>query len=167
MLNVRYNYVGNNIGVVWHAREAGGTHADVFFAALDTTTNPPSWGPVRPVLNNAAGTDQWHPALDYDSSGNWLVTYFDRRKDTSNGRKYEMYATKLSSTGTQPPGSSDQEVTINDSSDPTKTTLVSSNVYSVGEYQDVWFSNGQWILCYPFGPDDKTYSDIYFSTVTP
>ena len=162
MLNVRYNWKANRIGIVWHAREAAGDHADVFFASIDTTTG--GWGPVRKIGHAAAGTDQWHPALDYDGNGYWLVTYFDRRMDAVAKRKYELFATKVYADGSEF-DPYDVEVTANDPSDPVKTDQVGTNVYNVGEYQDVWWWGGVWTAAYPFGPNDKNFSDIYNSGI--
>lgn len=162
MLNVRYNWKATGIGIVWHAREPAGDHSDVFFASIDTTTG--QWRPTRKIGHAPSGTDQWHPALDFNGLGEWLVTYFDRRMDTIAKRNYEIFATKVSSDGSED-DTYDVEVTANDPSDPIKMDAIQTNLYTVGEYQDVWWWGGVWTAAYPFGPGNKAFSDIYNSGI--
>jgi hypothetical protein len=179
MLNVRANWVGHNFGVVWHAREnTVNSNTDVHFAVLNADVNSLTWsGPTfgQPgVVNDSSGSgsDQWNGALDADGNGNWMISFYDRRSPEIGGSnlKYRLYATKLSFSGSRIDGA-DTRVTTGDPSDPRHAHF--TGLYELGEYQDLWYFNGQWRGSYIYAPDNSDpidasrYLDVYFSSIFP
>jgi hypothetical protein len=71
----RFNSVANKICIAWHELEsAGSTRTDVYY----TTKSPAGWQ-TKVRINNIQTNDQFMPALDYDLTGNLIVTFYDRR----------------------------------------------------------------------------------------
>lgn len=101
------------------------------------------------------------PALDFDSSGNMMVTYYDRRYDTAN-IKYDLYSARINSSGTR------LEAPVRVStfqSDPTKYTV---DPRSVGDYQDVWLqSQGGVEYYFPSWVGIPSSGDIWMSAIQP
>jgi len=167
MIAQRFNVVSNTFGVVWHQRNLNDNRTDVYFAYYSPYN---FWStPVR--VNEVTTGDQWHPALALDNSGNYLVTYYDRRDD-SNGFWYRIYATKLYSWGGRI--GADTLVTTDYShitslrlGFPTPEYPSARNIYTMGEYHDVWFWNGHWTLSYIFAPPSTYDDDVYLSVVNP
>lgn len=117
-------------------------------------------------------SDQWNPALDHDTAGNWLVTFYDRRLDPQS--TYRLYAAKLTSDGARS-DPLDTPVTY-DPSNPTAYpasdpwyTVNTGQYYTLGEYQDVWFWSGRWSACYIYAPatTPTTMVGVYLSEIVP
>jgi hypothetical protein len=172
-LAARYNWASRSIGVVWHGR--GDTdnmnnaiysdNTDVYFNSFSTTSQ--AWGTVKRVTA-VSTNDQWAPALDFDGSGNYLVTYYDRRDDTAD-IKYNLYATKLTSAGDRITGENDVHVST-EASDPRKYANLgtsSKTLYSLGEYQDVWNWNGKWYAAHVCIPESGTQGDVCVASIAP
>jgi len=132
MLAARYNLLAHKIGVVWHARKSSGFGSDVYFAYLDTTTD--TWGGKR-IVNDAIANDQWNPALDWDTTGTWLITFYDRRNDPNN-LNYRVYGHRLNGDGSNY-DMADTALTSVDSI--TSQLPYDGAVRELGEYQDVWY----------------------------
>ncbi len=107
------------------------------------------------------------PALDFDSSGNVLVTYYDRQNDCTNNLKYDEYYTKIDSTGSQlvaPTKASSFQ------SDPSDNTFLGGTINEyrfIGDYQQIWCDGGSpitwhsaWIGAPVSGHSDCEYSQI-------
>jgi len=168
MLNGRMNLYsgGRNIGVVWHARESTGLHADVKYNALSLSSN--TWIGTRTVsqiVND--GFDQWNGSLDHDGNGTVIVMYYDRRE---NSTYYRVYADVLNPDGTRPAGQVDTKVTLGAFSDPRRAPLVSVApiYYTLGEYMDTWWWR-DWKSCYIYAPTYPYNGNcgIYESEVNP
>jgi hypothetical protein len=168
----RYNAQNSTIGVVWHRHRSGASdgNAVAYFNSFNTgtqkwqlpsTTCSSSCG--VPVADSTAVRDEWAPALDYDTSGNYIVTYYDRRLDT-NDRKYCVYASKLTNTGVNVPP--DAVVTYTRCSDP-----MLYPISTLGEFHDVWNWSGKWYSAHVFIPDPLTggsgQGDVYVSRIAP
>jgi len=135
----RYNSVDNSIGVVWHEKVSGTT--DVYFARK----NASGWSAKRRI-NPLTANDQFMPALDFDTTGNYVVTYYDRSQDASN-LKYREFWVQIDASGTILDW---DEVAGGFESDPSQYFQ-----NFIGDYQDIWwwsFSdtwgdrfNGVWI----------------------
>jgi hypothetical protein len=78
LASARFNFVKNAVVIVWNEWDAAGT-TDVFYRAKIGG----SWSFVSRV-NDSSVNDQFMPAIDFDSSGNNYVTFYDRRDDPSN-----------------------------------------------------------------------------------
>lgn len=120
----RYNGVRNAIAVVWHELAADG-RTDIYFATKTAT----GWS-AKKRINPVTANDQFMPALDYDPSGNYLVTYYDRSGDPNNLRYREKWV-KIDHLGNILESG---EVANGFESDP---TLFPARF--VGDYQDVWW----------------------------
>lgn len=155
VFQARYN-PGVGLQVVWHGFESGSTtQADIYYAYYNG-----SWSsPIN--LTPAAAGDQWNPAFDYDNSNNAVVTWLDRRNDTSN-INYQPYYMKINTSGTtlQAAGALDSSA-----SNPANYTLSPS----VGEYIDSWFFNytsgGKWVSVWPRVSGSGS-GDIYSTQIT-
>lgn len=130
---LRYNGVNGSLALTWHEHDfAGSPLADIYYTRFTGT-----W--MAKVKVNANSTnDQFMPALDYDHTGNLVITYYDRSRDFANA-SYEEAWTQITPTGT--PLASAQIGLFND-----------PNLYGnrfIGDYQDIWF----WI--YPDATGDR------------
>jgi len=127
----RYNWIKDQIGVVWHARETNNVTAktDVFFSAYGVA----GWSTPKRV-NPTQTNDQWYPALDYDSTGDYIVVFYDRSQDPGNLNYRQAWA-HLNSAGTR---LASGYVTGVFDSDPSEV-YVGNGVCFKGDYQDIWF----------------------------
>ncbi len=69
--------------------------ADVYY----TAKGPRGWQ-AKVRINDVTINDQFMPALDFDSSGNLVVTFYDRRDDPNN-LLYHLYMAHIDSNGTR------------------------------------------------------------------
>jgi|GEM_PF-2966570 len=76
----RFNWVANKVSIVWHecatTCTSTSSDTDVFYVAK----SPSGWQSKRRIDDATTG-DQFMPALDFDSTGNMIVTFYDRRDD--------------------------------------------------------------------------------------
>jgi hypothetical protein len=76
----RYNWVDNSLGVVWHEYESPSSpKTDVFFVSKDSS----GWHPKKRI-NPTTLNDQFMPGFDFDTTGRFMVTYYDRSQDPNN-----------------------------------------------------------------------------------
>ncbi|HEV7242921.1 MAG TPA: hypothetical protein VGQ36_27090, partial [Thermoanaerobaculia bacterium] len=97
MLMARFNSISGTVGITWHARETTDPNASNFLSSdvkfVEFTPYTYGFGTVWTVTdsqsigNPGAPTSgaQWNPALDYDSNGEYLVSYYDTRGLTQSG----------------------------------------------------------------------------------
>jgi hypothetical protein len=165
----RYNPWSNTFGVVWHQRDSNNLAdktTDIKFAYYSPYGN--YWStPV--TVNRFSGGDQWHPALDFDNSGHYLVTYYDSRDSNSSDFTYRVYATRLDPWGKRIGG--DSRVTVKAANAASLLSLhdIDPNIYpsyihTMGEYHDLWWWNGHWTDSHTFAPDNAT-DDVYMTTL--
>ncbi len=159
----RFNWVANKVSIVWH--ECATTFSsycpdtDVYYMAK----SPSGWQP-KVTVNDVTTGDQFMPALDFDSTGNMIVTFYDRRDDWQN-IGYHLYSARINSGGNR------LEPNIRVStfqSDPRKYPYTVDGKYFIGDYQDVWsqdFGGVEYYLPSWVGiPDD---GDIWISAIQP
>jgi len=136
---MRHNWPAGKLSLVWHEKEASGSHlADVYYAAYTTS----GWQSKVKISNESPNcgsshTDQFMPALDHDSNGDVLVTYYDRQNNCSNS-EYRLYFTKITSSGSQLQAPTD-------ASGGTPSTAVpwcDNQCTYVGDYMQVWGDAG-------------------------
>ena len=110
----------------------------------------------------------------------YLITYYDRRDNSSYNFWYRIYATKLNSVGGRIGAdtlvtsdySNVANLRLDCSREPSLErpcpfgTGPATNIYTMGEYHDVWFWNGHWTLSYIFAPSSFP-DDVYLSVVNP
>lgn len=118
----RYNSVANSINVVWHDGSSGNT--EIQYAYRDSF----GWHrPPTPIVQFAMN-DQFMPALDFNSQGNVVVTYYDRHADPSN-LAYRGYEAFINASGTR--------LDANDQWMGGFDSTVPANGF-IGDYQGVW-----------------------------
>jgi hypothetical protein len=111
--------------------------------------------------------DQFMPALDFDSSGNLLVTYYDRQNDCTNNLLYDEYFTKIDSTGSQLVAPTIVSTFRSDPTDNTFNAGMASEYRFIGDYQQIWGDGGSpitwhsaWIGAPVSGHSDCEYTQI-------
>ncbi|HVT59502.1 MAG TPA: sialidase family protein [Thermoanaerobaculia bacterium] len=84
----RYNWVANCVSVAWHEFEssAPGAHTDIYYAVKTRS----GWQPKR-LINANTTNDQFQPGVDFDNSGNLMVTFYDRSQDPANNYYLESW----------------------------------------------------------------------------
>ena len=151
----RFNWVANKICIVWHERQQPGSSlADVYY----TAKSPSGWQ-TKVRINDVQTNDQFMPALDFDGTGNLIVTFYDRRDDPNN-LLYHEYMAHIDSNG-------------NLLEPNTRVSTFQSNPLNyphsfIGDYQDIWdqsFSTGEFYLSGWVGI--PSVGDIYLSGIQP
>jgi hypothetical protein len=144
------------ISVAWH--EANGTTS----TRLQFVTRPlsGSWG--TPITLAATTGHSVMPGMDYDGSGNFMVTYYSFAQGSSNYNEAAAYVTFSGNT----PSLTETKTNVSSFS----STLASYSSYPtngstrhLGEYQDVFFYNGSWRAA---GIGISTYGNPYVWTLT-
>ncbi len=178
---IRFNWPSTAISVVWHECSqapvpqsvnpfirdciGSGRHTDVYYARLS------QFGASTKVrLNDVVARDQFSPALDFDTNGDLLVTFYDRRNDFANNR-YRLYRTRINSFG-QPLPSDPTDQLVNPVG--TSPNIAWSIPGFIGDYHEVWSDvlNGQitWFSSWIRGRNAvqfPTDSDNFVATIQP
>jgi hypothetical protein len=135
----RFNTVTRTINVAWHSWNAAHTDTDVYLATKSGSMS--NWLVTRPSGINT-GNDQFFPALDYDTSGNVLISYYTRVED-GNNRYYRPKSVLVRSTD----GTSvrSEEAPLNDFSQPPGYLTDANGATEaapgwIGDYHDVFYS---------------------------
>lgn len=133
----RFNSVANKISVVWHEYEApGSTRTDVYYTAKSSS----GWQ-LKVRINDVQTNDQFMPALDFDTSGNLKVTFYDRRDDTNPTNPnllYHLYVAHIDSNG--------NNLRANERVSTFQSNPQAYCFSFIGDYQDIWdwtFSSGE------------------------
>jgi hypothetical protein len=159
----RFNWVANRICVVWHEYDSipgGGQDTNIYY----TSKAPGGLWQAKIRINDDSGVnehyrDQFMPALDYDSNGNVIVGFYDRRDDPSNLR-YHLYVSHINATG----GSLEPNLRVSTfQSDPTSYPFI-------GDYQDIWCepetgTGTDYFLDSWVGISSQPIQDIYLSLI--
>ena len=139
-LAAHFSWLSRKVCLAWHAREgASPGPTNVHLATYDVDAN--IWSTSTLMVNNS----QWNPALDADSNGDIIMSYYDRREDqwdvlynvtiskfTANAAWYSQGATRYGGDVPVSPNLSDPRI-----SPP------SAGTYQLGEYQGLWTSSGR------------------------
>lgn len=159
----RFDAAAHEVVFTWHAREQATQYTDIFFDAYNVNTG--SWLAQPVTVNNENGdclnhTDQFMPALDYDGSGNVLISYYSRQNNCGD-TVYDEYFSLLSPSGSRIQG-------------PTLASSFQSDAGLngfIGDYQDV---NGDSILgsyyttfysAWIGNPPPNTYQDVLVTRI--
>lgn len=147
MLMARFNAISGTIGITWHTHEtADPNSSDVKF--VEFTPSAPGFGPVRTVTDSAGTSGaQWNPALDYDSNGQYLVSYYDTNGVTQSSTQfnYRVKTARLASNGVRT-GAADTLLTSTASNlriYPKPYPNDPNSNPGNGEYMDIWNWNGK------------------------
>lgn len=167
----RFNWVANKISVVWHEWEQGslpncnslppgsaGCNTDIYYTARSSSG---TWQNKVRINDNQQG-DQFLPALDFDRSGNLVVTFYDRRDD-GNNILYHEYMARIDSSGN--PLQSNTRV----SASQTDPRYYTQYPCFIGDYQDIWeqtISNTDKFFSSRVGITNAV-GDIYISEIVP
>jgi len=166
----RFNWAANRISVVWHECSqsvtgktvspcsGSGVHTDVYYSYLDQYG-----GGGKILVNDDHGlSDQFMPALDFNASGNVLITFYDRRDDPSNVN-YRLYRAWINSSGS--PYTGNQAVS-QFSSFPVSTGDIPP---FLGDYHETWMStyNGMDTWFSSWIGEDAGNADVFISAIQP
>lgn len=158
----RFNGVANKVSIVWHELEQGSSRTDVYY----TTKSSAGWQ-TKVRINDVQTNDQFMPALDFDLTGNLIVTFYDRRDDPNN-LLYNLYMAHIDSSG-NPLQSNGWVSTFQ--SNPNFYTSQTGKANFIGDYQDNWsqaFSGIEYYLPSWVGiPTTTGIGDIYLSAIQP
>lgn len=156
-LRVRHSPQTDRIGVVWSSsvNSFGTSFSQIYFNSGDSAGNWISTDGI--LLDYSAFRDQFQAGLDFDPSGNILVTWFDTRFSPSNSqwRQVVRYITPSGSLGNGGIGTTD-------------VSHFDSQSFSggfIGDYHDVWRWNGVWNNPWIGEPSGTFVSDLYFSWI--
>jgi hypothetical protein len=155
MLMARFNSISGTVGITWHARETTDPNASNFLSSdvkfVEFTPYTYGFGTVWTVTdsqsigNPGAPTSgaQWNPALDYDSNGEYLVSYYDTRGLTQSGSQfnYHVKTARIASGGIRT-GASDTQLTS------TASNLLVYAPPRNGEYMDIWNWNSKFYAAF-------------------
>ncbi|MEO8216840.1 MAG: sialidase family protein [Acidobacteriota bacterium] len=134
----RFNTPSNKIVVVWHENGSQGTDVKYAYKPCTSVCNSYGWEQKK-LITQYTANDQFMPALDFNASGNMVVTYYDRHSD-SNNLLYRDYYSFINPTGTRL--QNDQQISTFDSNPTTPQTFQGF----IGDYKDIWdwaFSDGE------------------------
>jgi len=163
----RFNHAANKICVVWHEYEGATYNTDVYYS----TKSSSGWLPKKRINDDIPDPnypkDQFMPALDFDVSGNLVVTFYDRRNDPNN-LKYELYMARIDSNGNIL--DVNQRVS-NFQSDPQFYTDNTGKANFIGDYHDVWsqpYAGIEYYFSAWIGiPPSNNIGDVYWSLIQP
>ncbi len=140
--------MANRLSIVYHARNS--VRTDIFLSSASCTIGNPAncaWQfPAKindnaingqPVVGVDTNTDQFMPGIDYTSSGNLIVTFYDRREDANNISYHEYFAHVSAIGGYIEPNR--RACPTCPASDPGTLVLPgAARDRFIGDYQDVW-----------------------------
>ena len=145
--------------IVLIVRELAGILTNVYYAAL-----VPGGVDQKLLLNDDGGTtDQFMPALDFDATGDHVITFYDRRDDTTN-TSYRLYRAYTDIGGSA----------IQSNQDASLFSSTAQNSWTVGpfigDYHETWNTsiNGvsTWLSSW-IGVNTNNNSDVFISTIQP
>lgn len=160
----RFNWVANKICVVWNEFEAPGSQrTDIYYTAKSLSSG--TWqSKVR--VNDNQTNDQFMPALDFDTTGNLVVTFYDRRDDPANFL-YHVYMARINSSG----GNLQSNTQISTFQSDARKYSSGSYLRFIGDYQDVWNQQlavgGEYYFPVWIGIPSTNIGDVYLSGILP
>ena len=161
----RYNWVANRLGVVWHANGSNGT-TEAYYSYRPCSQNCNYWGWEQPrQVNDSSTGDQFMPALDYNSAGNVMITFYDRRDDGTQNLLYQHYVAEVDASGN--PLDINRPVSTF-SSDPRVHTSTTGYAGFIGDYHDVWtfsYPEGERTTSVWIGIPGATPGEAYLSKI--
>ncbi len=163
----RFNWAAGRISVVWHECSkkpnpdciGNGFQADAYYASLGS-----GGGTNKVRINDDFGlNDQFMPALDFNGSGDVLVTFYDRRDDPNNV-DYRLYSASLNASGI--PYSPNQVVSLFSS---TPIPFLTGKLPFLGDYHETWMSqiNGVDTWYSSWIGEENNHSDVFLSAIHP
>jgi len=127
----RYNWATNSLGVVWHEFESPtSTLTDIYFAAKTSA----GWQPKKRI-NPTTLNDQFMPGLDFDTSGRFMETFYDRSQDPNNLLYKESWS-RIDFLGNV---ANSGALAVPASNPCAYTSSCSAPNAFIGDYQDSWW----------------------------
>lgn len=143
----RYNWSYPRVMVVWHGYGEAGT--DIYYAYKGCTSNCNAYGwEVQRRINDVTTRDQFMPAIDFNSNGNVVIAFYDRRDDLAsvcldqNGNMqanvcYHQYFAYVYPDGTPIPNEPNRRMS-SFASNPGYHDGSDGPANFIGDYQDIW-----------------------------
>lgn len=166
MLVAKFNPTSRSVGLAYHGRASGSDRrAKVYFSALSLGDSlngyTPSWITTNNSFAGAEAGSQWAPAIDYDNSGNFLLSYYDRRATPPPGQPadtlYQVYISKVTTSGTRVYADAAVTSTFADPRESANTMWI------LGEYKGLWTFSGNVYDAYTFVPSGASQEDIFYT----
>ena len=161
--SMRYNWAAGKLMIVWHAGDNNTTDlTQIRYSHRPCTSQCNYWGwELAKTLNDVSTNDQFMPAIDFFSSGNSVVTFYDRRN--TNNILYDQYMAYIDGNGNLlEPNKRIGTIRSNPQQNP--------NAF-IGDYQDVWvhnYSDGQSASNAWVGTADTVNpTDVFLSRIFP
>lgn len=153
----RFNWVANKICVVWTEHEsATSTKTDIYYTAKGATGG---WQ-TKVLINDVVTNDQFMPALDFDTTGNMAVTFYDRRDDINN-KLYHLYMARINSNG------QNLQPNARISTFQSNPAIYTQYQNFIGDYQDLWDQSSGGENYYSAWVGIPSTGDIFMSVIVP
>jgi len=146
MLMARFNSITGTVGITWHVRETSENFLSSDVKFVEFTPYTRTFGTIRTVTDSQSSSNpgaptsgaQWNPALDYDSNGDYAVSYCDTRGlvQSDSQFNYDVKTARIKPWGTRS-GPVDRRLT------PSASNLKLYDIPRNGEYMDIWHWNGK------------------------
>lgn len=104
--------------------------------------------------------DSWNPAIDFDASGNYAVSWY-RRIDNSS----LQYKTVFSYVGNDGTYNFDITCASCRTSDAAHYTKVANYAYHLGEYQDIWYTSYLGFACAATVDVSANYGGVWYGDI--
>ncbi len=132
----RFHYQSGRVIVTWMGYSAETGSMEVYYSYKPCTSNCNAWGWRNPIqVNDNSTNDQFMPAIDFNSAGNVVIAFYDRRDDPQNIKYHEYYA-YLNVDGARLEANTRITTTP---SDPTDIHATAGAVVDfIGDYQSLW-----------------------------
>ncbi len=160
----RFNWVVNRLMIVWHGTGPNGT--DIFYTYRPCASDCNFWGwRNRVQLNDNSTNDQFMPSIDFNSAGNVVVGFYDRRNDPGN-ILYDQFFAFVSPDGVAIQSNLRVSTFM---SDPRFHNVNTGLANFIGDYQDMWddsYLDGESATNSWIGIQNSTIiGDIFFSRI--
>jgi hypothetical protein len=150
-----FNAADGSLALVYHLRKSTGDYSSEVMMLRYTIAS--GFGTPQVVSALGSSDDRWQGAVDCDTTGKCVVSYYDHHPATypdPETPSYNVYDRRVNADGTAIPGESDTLLygTASDAS-----SFLSHRM----EYHDVLYYNGQWLTADVIAPPNQPTSDVF------
>lgn len=159
----RYNSANSTLDLVWHADGTNGTDIDYSYRTFSVGGG---WHQYSQPVVQFTANDQFMPSLDFNSSGDVVLTYYDRHNDPQN-LAYRVYEKEIYYWG-DPLDTVDNLMGGDFSLVPNTGVGGTNPPPFVGDFQDVWdwtFADGEKATASWIGIPSGIY-DMFVTRIT-
>jgi hypothetical protein len=155
--------------------ETDGVHTDVGFNRFQLGTIQ-AWTWSRGIqlghVGANDGRDQWNPALDPASNGNYMTVWYDKRGDANNNNLYQVYGEKVNPDGTAIDATDTLVYNSAAGANPSLLPPIRDagcfvDKRYIGDYQDIWEWFGTWYGSTIYQLPNNNQQDVYITRITP